>query len=176
MGEIYIKDGKSTATLLFGELEFCDKNGKLLYYSKLTEFMPALDCHASAIALPDKYRIFNADGTALTEVIRNKRKVMPEFEARVLETGELVSTVKKRFSIIKLPIEMITKIGNCVITGNVFKRNFHIVDADGTELFSVKKADVLWGEAFVVEYNDELIDYIVTTMILTIESAYHTGN
>jgi len=176
MGKLYLKGGKSTVTSLFGELEFCDDQETLLYYSKLTEFMPALGCHASSIAMRDKYRVFAANGIPLAEVTRNKKKVMPEFEARLIEADDFISTVKKRLSIIKLPIEMTTKTGKCLIEGNVFKKNFHVADADGTALFSIKKADVPWGEASVIEFNDTLADYTVATMVLAIESAYHTGN
>lgn len=174
MEQFYLK---STKSAMGTEPIFCDADGNLLFETRLTEFIAPMDCCAGTVHLPDKYRIFGADKTPLTEVTRNKKKMMPEFEARELGTGNLITTVKKRFSLFALPIEMTTETGKCKIEGNVFKRKFVVTDANGMSLFSVKPASMPWGESFVIEYDANLnAGHVIATMVLAIESAYYTGN
>jgi len=174
MAKFYLKDLKSA---MGSEPLFCDEQEVLLYQTRLTEFIAPMDCCAGTVHLPDKYKLFSADRTALSEVARVKMKLMPEFEAFDLQGNVLVCTVKKKFSLFKVPLEITSKTGTWVVDGNVFKRNFRVLGEHGVEVFSMKPDKMPWGEAFVIEFDgDEFEEYIVATMILAIESAYQTGS
>lgn len=174
MAVIYLKDTKSA---MGTELIFCDVDGQISFETRLTEFIAPMDCCAGTVHLPDKYKIFATNGTAVTEVVRVKSKMMPTFEARELGTDSLLATVRKKFSFIKLPIEMTTPTGVCQIEGNVFKRNFQVRDTLGELIFTTQNEQLAWGKAVMIKFDDNVFSaHVIATMMLAIESAYYTGN
>ena len=125
-------------------------------------------------SLGAKLHLYDTADRELCVICRELFSFLPYYH--IYENGFERATVKLKFEFFKRTFEVHDKSGAFVIDGDAFGMDFTIISPSGTQIGTISKAWLSWGDCYELNVFDPSYAAFFCALVIAIDECIHNEN
>lgn len=141
------------------KFDIYDENGNVAYFAKGRIF-----------SFGKQYDIYDKSNSEVAFIKQQVFRFLPRYDLYI--NGEIVATIKKKFTFFYSEYDIDSQYGNFTIDGDMMAWNFNI-QKDGETQCLVHKSFDLFKDKYQIEIQDDVNEIFALSLVIILDSIHH---
>ena len=124
------------------------------------------------LSIGKKLRIYDIQENEFCYIEQKLFKFLPEYT--IFVQGNLLATVKRKFTLLKKDFNIISPDSHYVVNGNVWGHEFSILK-DDLEVAQISKAYFSFADTYSLDIDDDVDQITILSLAIVIDMVLHDG-